>query len=54
MFSQTNPTGSGDTNDEGEAPAAVPIDQNILLGLVVGCMIGAYFFVGKQKNALTK
>jgi hypothetical protein len=36
------------TNDQ------VPIDQNIWLGLVVGCMIGAYFFVGKQKNALTK
>lgn len=53
MFSQINPTGDGDTNDQVQE-AAAPIDQNIWLGLVAGCLIGAFFFVGKQKNALTK
>ncbi len=46
MFSQIdNP--EEDVNDE-----VLPIDQNIWTGIIVGCAIGAYFFIGKQKNAL--
>jgi len=56
MFSQGIPDNTGVDNDNVNDQVAenAPIDQNIWLGLVGGCLIGAFFFAGKQKNALTK
>ena len=55
VFSQ-DPGLPGDAGvvTEDQVAENAPIDQNIWLGLVGGCLIGAFFFAGKQKNALTK
>lgn len=54
VFSQGLPNaGNDNVNDEVTTPEA-PINQNIWLGLIGGCLLGAFFYVGKQKNALTR
>ena len=51
-FSQgpTLPGGSEDVNDE----VTSPIDQNLMAGLIGGCLIAGFFFLGKKRAIETK
>ena len=50
IFSQGFPAdGSDDVNDE--VPIASPIDQDIWLGLIGGCLISIYFISRKDKKS---
>ncbi len=55
MFSQgapDNPNNPGvDSNNVNDQ---VPIDQDIWLGVLGGCLIGAYFFVKNKKSVMSK
>ena len=50
-FSQGLPgAGEDDVNDE----VTSPIDQNLMAGLIGGCLIAGFFFLGKKKAIETK
>lgn len=48
-FSQGLP-GGDDVNDE----VTSPIDQNLMAGLIGGCLIAGFFFLGKKRAIETK
>ena len=49
-FSQGLPGGEDNVNDQ----VIAPIDQNLMAGLIGGCLIAGFFFLGKKKVFETK